>query len=160
MGWKKRASGEAAIDFETMEAIISEMLDAFDTVQIDFTKQFKVSFNCSLDKDGCVVIDEFGFAGDNLRNEAHAEPLVEIMEFRGEVLAVVDATNLPEKDVDFKISEKALLIFARNSTRQLKKVEFPCRVREESIRTNYNNGVLEIRLSKKKDAEKKVLRAK
>ncbi len=158
--WKRKASEEAAVDFETMAAIVSDMLDSFHAENIDFTKPFKVSLNCSLDSEGCVQVDEFGFAGENLKSEGKAEPLVEIIEFEGEVMAVVDATNLPDKDVDFKISENALAIFARRSTKQLKKVEFPCKVSEESMRTNYNNGVLEIRLSKKKDAEKKIVSAK
>ena len=159
-GWKRKASEEASVDFETMAAIVSDMLDTIQSEQIDFTRPFKITLNCALDSEGCVQIGEFGFAGENLKNEGKPEPLVEIIEFEKEVMAVVDATNLPDKDVDFKISENALAIFARRSTRQLKMVDFPCKVKEESMRTNYNNGVLEIRLSKKKDAEKKVVRAK
>jgi len=157
--WKKRAIEESAIDFETMENILSDILDTFETAETDFTKQFKVAFTCSLDEDGCVQVDDFGFLGEQLKKSGAPEPLVEIIEFKTEILAVVDATNLPTKDIDFKVSGNSLELAEKKSKKFLKKVLFPCNVNAESVRASFNNGVLEIRLSKKKN-EKKMVSAK
>src|SRR3989344_3561119 len=108
--WKKRSLEASGADIEELEGIISNMMDSFETADVDFTKQFKVAFTCSLDSDGCVHIDEFGFMGENLRKMKKEEPLVEIIEFEKEILAVVDATNLSTKDVDFRVTHDALLL--------------------------------------------------
>ncbi len=158
--WKRRAQEESVIDFEMMESMLSDMLDSFETTEIDFTQQFKVAFTCSLDADGCVRVDEFGFLGEGLKKKQPEQPLVEIIEFEREILAVVDATNLPRKDIDFKISGSSLVLSEKGSKKFMKQVTFPCIVNEGSVRTSFNNGVLEIRLSKKKAPERKVLSAK
>ncbi|HLC92393.1 MAG TPA: Hsp20/alpha crystallin family protein [archaeon] len=158
--WKKRSTEESQVDFETMETIISDIMDTFETDTVDFTKQFKIAFTCSLDGEGCVRIDEFGFLGEELKKKMDSEPLVEVIEFKTEILAVVDATNLPRKDIDFKISANSLLLSEKGSKKSLKRIEFPCNVNEESVRASFNNGVLEIRVAKKKSPEKKVMSAK
>lgn len=148
-GWKKRKSADYSIDFETLEDIFSEMLEEFEKDGVDFTKPVKLGFSLSLGTDGCIRVDEFGMLSEsNLEDNKKDEPLVEVIDLGKELLVVVETTSLPESDIDVKVLESSMIVTNHNSKKFLKKVHFPCKVHGNAVNTNFNNGVLEIRLPK------------
>ncbi len=158
--WKKRTLYGNGIDFDMMEDLISELLEEFGEDEVDFSKPLKVGFSLSLDGSGCIHIDEFGLLKEKTSAEKKdASPLIEIIDFGSELLVVVEAANLPTKDIEVRASEQLMFVYNRNSKKFLKRVVFPCKVKGSTLRTNLNNGVLEVRIAKK-DSEKSVANSK
>ncbi len=158
--WRKRKFGEEGIDYEMYEGVISELLDSFDGKEIDFSKPLTVGFELSVDSSGCLRVDGYGIIERASGGKAvEARPLVEVIDFEKDLLVVVDTADLPEKDVDVKVYDREMLISNHNSKKFLKKVSFPCSVKQDSMRTSLNNGVLELRLAKN-EQEKKLVKSK
>ena len=148
--WRKRKTDDYGIDYESLEEIISEILDSFDEKDIDLSKPLKVGFSLSLDEKGYIRIDEFGvLKGEEASEKKPEAPLVEVIDFEKEVLVVVETASLKDNDIDVRVNGNEMIFSNHNSKKFLKKVSFPCTVKEETLKTNYNNGVLELRLSKR-----------
>ncbi|MCR4369227.1 MAG: Hsp20/alpha crystallin family protein [archaeon] len=149
--WRKRRTFEdQSIDFETMEELFEEVLELFEESEVDFSKPLKMAFSVSLDEKGNLRINEFGLLKEKkFGSQKSEEPFVELIEFDNEFLIVVEANSLPPKDIDIKVLDHALIISDNSNNKFLKKISFPSKVKETSIRTKINNNVLEIRIAKK-----------
>jgi len=146
---KKKAVQDQEIDFESLEELFEDLLETFDEEEIDFSKPLKIGFSVSLNGNGSLQVDEFGLLKEK-KKEAKQEPiLVELMEFANEFLIVVETNSFSTREIDIKALDHALIISNHKSKNFLKKVSFPCKVKQDSIKTALNNGVLEIRLTKK-----------
>jgi len=155
--WKKRKYEDYSIDFETMEEIFEELIDLFDEKELDFSKPLKLGFTVSLDEKGNLKINEFGLLKEKkAKQKKKDEPFVELIDFENEFLVVVQTTTFSPEDIDIKVLDHALIISKHESKKFLKKLIFPDKVRTDSVKTEYNNGVLEIRLKKKSSTKSKV----
>tara|TARA_Y100000310_G_scaffold57396_1_gene52601 strand:- start:9912 stop:10394 length:483 start_codon:yes stop_codon:yes gene_type:complete len=148
--WKKRKSTEdQEIDFETMEELFEELLETFHENELDFSKPVQLGFTVSLDAKGSLQINEYGLLKEKKSEVKSDVPLVDLIEFPKEFLIVVETNTIPIKSIDIKVLDYALIISSHESKKFLKKVIFPAKVDEGSLKTTLNNGVLEIRLTKK-----------
>ncbi|MFH1390871.1 MAG: Hsp20/alpha crystallin family protein [Candidatus Diapherotrites archaeon] len=147
--WKKKNTTESQeIDFETMEELFEELLETFQEDELDFSKPVQIGFTVSLDDNGSIQINEYGLLKEKKSPVKEGVPLVDLIEFPKEFLIVVETNSIPIKSIDIKVLDYALIISSHESKKFLKKINFPTKVNEDSLKTVLNNGVLEIRLKK------------
>ncbi|MEK6957563.1 MAG: hypothetical protein AABW99_01095 [archaeon] len=150
--WKKRGFDDDTLDFESLEEMLEELVfENFRAEDLDFTKPLDIGFNISIDDNGHLHINEFGVIRPQYAKEKKAEekPLVEMIDLGREILLVVETNTLSEKELDIRVMDHAVLISNHKNRKQVDKIVFPEKVVEESIRSSYNNGILELRFSKK-----------
>ncbi|HZX19501.1 MAG TPA: Hsp20/alpha crystallin family protein [archaeon] len=148
--WKKRRSDDFEVDFETLEELFEELIDTFEEEEINFDKPLKLGFSVSLDEKGNLKINEFGLLEEKKPVQKKNEVLlVDTIDYESEVLIVVETNSFPPEDIDVKVLDHAMIITNHKDKKFLKKINFDSKVRPDSINTQFNNGVLEIRLKKK-----------
>ena len=112
----------------------------------------------SLDENGNIRIEEFGILNstDKKQRRVNDEPFVELIEFEMEFLVAVETTSISLSEVDIKVIDHAIIISGQGNPGFVRKVNFPCKVKPDNVKTNHKNGVLEIRLMKQGAQKKKV----
>ena len=94
----------------------------------------------------------FGRPRISIREER--EPLVDVMETDDEVKVIAELPGVEKKDIKLYGTEDTLTISVDTAERKYyKKVELPSAVDAKSAKASYKNGVLEVRLKKKKEPE-------
>lgn len=79
------------------------------------------------------------------------EPLVDIFDEAGSVLVIVELPGVDEKDIQLEIRDDILSLTAEGKHRKYsKEILLPSLVDAASRESSYNNGILEIKLIKKK----------
>ncbi len=147
--WKKRRFDDFDIDYESVEGMLAEVLDGIGVRQVDFTKPVKVGFEVALDDEGFLRVNEFGIIPEAEGHRKSDEPLVDVIEMENELMVVIETNNLPAQDIDVKVMDSAMVISSERAKKFMKKIQFPCRVKHNAVRTSYNNNVLELRLPKR-----------
>lgn len=158
--WRKRRFDDYEIDFEVMEEMIGDVLDTFQQEAIDLTKPLKICFSVSLDEEDFLKIDEYGILNEQPLQKKQEEPLVDLIDLGSELVVVVETNNLPAQDIDVKILDHAMVISNTKSRKFIKKIGFPCKVKQDSIKTSYNNNVLEVKLAKRLEVKKTIVKEK
>lgn len=116
-------------------------------------------FSITIGPDGRPIIREFGnvkrIAGRPSIGEER-EPLVDIFEDEKTVTVIVEMPGVNKEDIKVKASENLLVISAQTGDRKYyKEIELPAKVKPESARANYKNGVLEVKLEKTEKGKEK-----
>ncbi len=100
----------------------------------------------------------FGLGDENLKADSNAAPLREdfsgeinfdIFDERDLVMIVVDLPGADQNSISVKVKGGTILFEASGSGRRyFKEIPLPAPVREETIKTSYQNGVLQISILK------------
>jgi HSP20 family molecular chaperone IbpA len=148
--WQKKEDN-SSIDFDTLEMILGEIVETLDTANLDFTKPFKIGFTLVLDSEGYVNVKEFGIvSASQLSDSKKDQPLVEMIDFGEELVAAVELNGLSSRDISIKILNNKIIVSSKSSKKFSKSIKFPCPIDKSSIKTEFNNNVLEIRIKKQK----------
>jgi len=147
--WRKRNSNDYSIDFESMEEILEEILETFEEHELDFSQPLKVGFSISMDSSGCLKINEFGIIKQDEKQQKPQEPLVDIIESDEDLMICVEANSFPLEEINIKVLDYCVIISGSRTKKIIKKIYFPCKIKENSVKTRYNNGILELRARKK-----------
>lgn len=76
-------------------------------------------------------------------------PLIDVFRNGDEVVIVAEIKGFRRENIKIQIENQRLILSAWNPTGKFYKVlSLPCKVTPETMRTNYKNGVLEIRLKR------------
>jgi len=118
---------------------------------------FIYGFSMTIGPDGRPIIREFG----NVRRVSgkpsigeEREPLVDVFEDGKTISVIAEIPGVNKEDIKLKISDDKLIIQAESGDRKYyKEVKLPAKVKVESAKANYKNGVLEVKLEKKKSRE-------
>lgn len=152
-------------EFDQLEEMLNEMMRR--TLKLEPSKITRESktygpyiygFSFSLGPDGKPVIREFGNVqpsrfGPRLREER--EPLVDIMEQDKEIVVVAELPGVEKNDLHLGATENTLTISVDTKKRKyFKELQLPADVEPKTAKATYKNGVLEVRLAKKKSEEK------
>jgi len=119
---------------------------------------FVYGYSVKIGPDGKPEIREFGNVkpsrlGPQVKEER--EPLVDIIETNGEVHIVVELPGVEKNDIKLQGTEDKLTISVDTPQRKYyKEIPLPAKVNVKESKTQYKNGVLEIKIPKIK-AEKK-----
>jgi len=159
--------------FREMERMMEEELKTFTSqVPKDYVKERKLpdgstvrelgpfvyGYSVKIGPDGKPEVREFGNVkpsrlGPQVKEER--EPLVDIIETNGEVHIVVELPGVEKKDIKLHGTEEMLSISVDTPQRKYyKEVALPAKVKVKEAKTEYKNGVLEIRLPKIKEEKK------
>ncbi|MEM4261910.1 MAG: Hsp20/alpha crystallin family protein [Candidatus Diapherotrites archaeon] len=147
--WIKRSNEDAKIDFEALEELLADMLDSTDLKGIDLSKPIKIGFSVKFTRTGEVKILEYGVVGEKLSNSQRKnKPLIEMMDYGNELVTVIEMNCMPKEEFAVKAKKQEIIVFSKKTGKILKKLHLPCIVDCSSLKAEYNNNVLEIRIKK------------
>ncbi|MGB9741516.1 MAG: archaeal heat shock protein Hsp20 [Candidatus Bathyarchaeia archaeon] len=115
-------------------------------------------YSVKIGPDGKPEIHEFGNVkpsrlGPQVKEER--EPLVDIIETDGEIHVVAELPGVEKKDIKLHGTEDTLSISVDTPQRKyFKEVTLPAKVKVKEAKTEYKNGVLEVKLPKVKEEKK------
>jgi HSP20 family protein len=149
--------------FHRMDDIMNELMKNMFSGKGEFTmgKPFVYGFSMKTGPDGKPEIREFGNVkpqgvpfGKPAISDAR-EPLVDVIEGEKEIIVMVELPGVSKDDINLEATGTSLEVSVDAEKRKYHKViELPAEVREGEINASYNNGVLEIKLKRKKEAKK------
>ncbi|HDD70338.1 Hsp20/alpha crystallin family protein [Candidatus Bathyarchaeota archaeon] len=119
---------------------------------------FVYGYSVKIGPDGKPEIREFGNVkpgrlGPQVREER--EPLVDVIETDGEIHVVAELPGVEKKDIKLHGTEDSLTISVDTPQRKYyKEVQLPAKVKVKEAKTEYKNGVLEVKLPKTKEKKK------
>ncbi|MEM0027253.1 MAG: archaeal heat shock protein Hsp20 [Ignisphaera sp.] len=128
----------------------------------EFGKPIIYGFRIEVGPDGIPKIYEFGNVKRSGRGRPRVivseelEPLVDIYEEDDKIRIVLEMPGVDENKIKVEaLDERHIVVEGSNHERRYKKeIELPVEVDVDSAEAVYKNGVLEIRLKKKKESKK------
>jgi HSP20 family protein len=103
---------------------------------------------------GKPVIESFGNIRETARGpvvEEVREPMVDIFDEKERILVIAELPGVTENEINIELAGDILNLTASDKDRKYaKEVLLPSKVKPESMKTAYNNGILEITLEKAK----------
>jgi len=159
--------------FREMERMIEEEFKTFTSrIPKDYVRERKLpdgttvrewgpfvyGYSVKIGPDGKPEIREFGNVkpsrmGPLVKEER--EPLVDVIETDGEVHVVAELPGVEKKDIKLHGTEDLLTISVETPQRKYyKEVQMPAKVDVKKAKTEYKNGVLEVKLPKTKEEKK------
>ncbi|MEM1579193.1 MAG: archaeal heat shock protein Hsp20 [Archaeoglobaceae archaeon] len=170
MVWRRRRRDREEEDedmwdwdpFEDFDEIFRRMVRdierAFRFGEVGEVKPIVRGFSIRIGPDGKPEIREFGTKP--LIKETGIEerkPLVDVIETDNEVQVIAEMPGVRKEDIELKATERSLEIRAEGETRKYHEiVNLPAEVDPDSAKARYNNGVLEVTLTKRAGAGKKI----
>lgn len=146
--------------FERFEEITRKMLEDMHNSQDVSGKKFVYGFNMHNGPDGKPVVEEFGNvpkAGSELPSDER-EPLIDVIDGKEDVTVIAELPGVSKEDIDLHSDEKTLTIKVDNPNRRyFKELELPAKIKPDSVKASYKNGILEVKLTRaeKQAAEQK-----
>lgn len=111
-------------------------------------------FSVKMGIGGTPVVEKFGNIKETemgVEVEETRDPLTDVIEEENKVSVIIEIPGVDEDKIKTEIKGDILNIEAHNKDRKYaKEILLPCVVNEKDIKYSYNNGILEITLSKKK----------
>jgi HSP20 family protein len=103
---------------------------------------------------GKPVIESFGNIKDTKRGpvvEEVREPIVDVFDEKDHILVIAELPGVSEKEIKIEVAGDILNLTAADKDRKYaREVLLPAKVKKESMKTSYNNGILEITLEKER----------
>ena len=133
----------------------------------EFTKNATHSafFKFGFDRDGKPVMQPFGKPTKGARREKPIppktkdtmEPLVEVSEVEGQIIIIAEMPGVNKEDIEIKATNYSLTISTKPQSvnrSYYKEIDLPTAINSDYAKARYVNGILEIKLKKKKYDEK------
>ncbi len=153
--------------FENIDREFRDWMKRFERIEEEMTRAtregriigpYVYGFSITIGPDGRPIIKEFG----NIRREAgrpkiaeEREPLVDVLEDENTVTVVAEVPGVNKEDIDIRIRDNTLIISAQSGDRKYyKEIQLPAKVKPETAKATYKNGVLEVRLEKERRGKK------
>jgi HSP20 family protein len=165
--------GEVDKMFHEMEKMMEEEFKDFTSkVPKDYVRELKLpdgttkrefgpfvyGYSIKVGPDGKPEISEFGNVKPSLEGpkvKEEREPLVDTIETNGEIHVVVELPGVDKEDIKLRGTETTLTISVDVPQRKYyKEIKLPARVNVRDAKTEYKNGVLEVKLPKIGDEKK------
>ncbi len=148
-------------DFGRMDEMMNELMrNMFKGMgDLKANKPFVYGFSMKTGPDGKPVIREFGNVKPGRAPSVSdaREPLVDVMEQDKEIMVIAELPGVEKKDIDLSVVDGNLLEISVDTPqkRYHKTIELPAEVKEDTADATYNNGVLEVKLKRKKEKKTK-----
>lgn len=126
-----------------------------------FTEKFGpyvYGFSITIGPDGKPIVREFG----NVRRiqgkpriSEEREPLVDVIEDEDQITVVAELPGVEKDNIKVKATEDTLVVSAKGLDKKYyREIPLPTKVKPETARASYKNGVLEVRLEKKEKSKR------
>ena len=103
---------------------------------------------------GKPVIESFGNIKETKRGpvvEEVREPMVDIFDEKDHITVIAELPGVSESDIKIEVAGDILNLTASDKDRKYaREILLPAKVKPESMKTSYNNGILEITLEKER----------
>jgi HSP20 family protein len=103
---------------------------------------------------GKPVIESFGNIRDTAKGpvvEEVREPMIDVFDEEDRILVIAELPGVSESEIKIEVTGDILNLTASDKDRKYaKEILLPGKVKPESVKTSYNNGILEITLQKEK----------
>ena len=113
-------------------------------------------YTITLGPDGKIRFREFGNVKSVYKKpivQEAREPLYDVYEEKDHVIVVVELPGVSKDEIKVNATEDKLIVRTTGERKYYTEIDLPCKVRPESSKATYRNGILEVRLEKQ---EKKV----
>ena len=140
-------------EFRRMQEHMSHLFDeALRGDEHDHLRRYVYGFSMHSDPDGKSVIEEFGNVpreGED-RVPGQREPLVDVIDGKEDVTVIAEIPGVDKRDIDVKADDKTLAISVPNGSGGYhKELDLPAEVDPGTIKAEYKNGILEVKLRRK-----------
>ena len=167
MSWWRRRRGSIFDEiFEEIRRIEESLLSLMDeeferTLQMAEKEGVKgpiiYGVRITIGPDGVPRVEEFGnikmtrMGKPIVKDEI--EPLVDVIEDKDEIWVIAEIPGASKDKIKVRATDRKIIIRAEGEKKYFKEIELPAEVDPDSAKASYRNGVLEIRVKKKKAAE-------
>lgn len=109
-------------------------------------------FSATIGPDGRVKLNPFGnikTEGETPTVKEERDPLIEVMEQDDSIIIVAEIPGVEEDDINLTISDISVAIRVDTPRRKYAKtIELPVPIKQDTAKTHYANGILEVHLDK------------
>lgn len=146
--------------FEEMDRMFEELIrESFEPIESRRRSlgPYYYGFSLTIGPDGVPKVREWGNIRPGIRpyiSEA-VEPFADIIEEEDVIRVIVDIPGVEREDINVEAAETEVRISAERGERKYHKVvKLPARVRPETAKASYKNGVLTIAIEKAEKSKK------
>lgn len=149
------------LDFRRMEEEMERMFreaQKMPGAKVQRYGPFVYGFSMRVGPDGKPVVHEFGnFPRGKKEKTEEREPLVDVIDKEKEVSVIVELPGVEKEDIKLEAKSETLSVKVDAKERKYsKEISLPAKVKPETAKATYKNGVLEVTLEKvTPSAEKK-----
>jgi len=141
-------------DFEGIDRMFDQMFREMSNPELQrrLSKEPLVyGVNVRIGPEGKPHIEQFGNVNVQERKISdEREPLVDVIEEKDVVRAIVELPGVPKEAIDLKTEDAKLTVHAHAPGQKFKKtIDLPAEVLSESSKATFKNGILEVVLKKK-----------
>ncbi|MEM1521531.1 MAG: archaeal heat shock protein Hsp20 [Thermofilaceae archaeon] len=146
--------------FEEMDRLIDEMMkESFETFKSGrrVIGPYYYGFSVTIGPDGVPRVKEWGNIRPGVRPRIaeSIEPFTDVIEEEDIVRVIVDIPGVEKEDISVEVTETEIRISAERGERKyFKSVKLPARIRPETAKASYKNGVLTITVEKVEKGKK------
>lgn len=143
------------VDFDRMEETVNEIMRSMvaGISRAQAGKPYVYGFSMKTGPDGKPVIREFGDVKSKGKPAVAGarEPLVDVIGREKEIIVVAELPGVSKEDVQLDAGRDSLEITVDTPGKKYyKEVQLPGEVEEDATDASYKNGVLEVKLKRKK----------
>lgn len=146
---------------DDFQRIIDNMMNFMDegfskSLFNEINNPFVYGFSMRPGAGGKPVFQEFGnVPGEDDQVPRDWEPLVDVIDGEKEITVIVELPGVNKEDIRLNALEDHLSIKVDTESRRYhKELDLPAEVEPESVKATYKNGVLEVKLKRRKSGDK------
>ena len=142
-------------EFERMREEMERMLTEFEKepgAKVKRYGPYVYGFSMRMGPEGKPVFEEFGNVKPPSKEapSGEREPLVDVIEEKESVVVIAELPGVEKEDIKLNATEEMLSIKVDTPQRKYsKRIQLPAKIKPETAKASYKNGVLEVRLERK-----------
>jgi HSP20 family protein len=142
-------------DFGEIDKMFDAMMRDAGRIKTEPGKPLVYGFSMHVGPDGKPHVEQFGnveVPKGKMKDER--EPLVDVIDAEKEVTVVAELPGVTKEEVHLRFAGGTLVIDVKDPERRYyKEVALPAQVDEDSVKATLKNGILEVKMAKKRAAK-------
>jgi HSP20 family protein len=136
-------------EIERMERMMERLFEDAMRLEEQPEKPFVYGFSMRVGPDGKPVIREFGNTARRPELRGEREPLTDVIEHDHDVSATMELPGVGKEDINLTTTESTLTVDVDTPQRRYHKVvDLPCKIKPDTTKATYKNGVLDVVMEK------------
>jgi len=146
--------GDMFEQFAQIEERMRRMMHGISEGDVKAGEPIVYGFNFSVGQDGKPVMQEFGNVKPTTKGAEVSdkrEPLVDVIEHDADITVIAEIPGVEKSDIRLNVDGDYLVISVTGGEQKyFKRAKLPAEVKPETAKATYKNGVLEVRLERKR----------